>query len=135
MSPVIVTRKGTSPGSGEHLAPKTGERHAGWDWTWVGLGVVCTWLLLTGLHRLFGNSPVTASKPPPAAGDVSAQVIVAPPEPPSPTPVPRKVVMHDEAVQATVKSLREHARECPDAPDALSEEQIKDIERRRALIL
>jgi hypothetical protein len=42
--------------------------------------------------------------------------------------------MHDEAVRATVKGLRERVKECPDAPDVLSEEQIKAIEKEGALI-
>jgi hypothetical protein len=44
-------------------------------------------------------------------------------------------MMHYEAVQATMESLRKHARENPDAPDALSEERIKALEKQGALIL
>jgi hypothetical protein len=44
-------------------------------------------------------------------------------------------MMHYEAVHATMESLRKHSRENPDAPDALSEEQIKALEKQGALIL
>jgi len=50
-------------------------------------------------------------------------------------PAQRTFLMHSEAVRETVKSLREHARECPNAPDVLTEEQIKAIEQQGHLIL
>ena len=44
-------------------------------------------------------------------------------------------MMRSEAVEATVKSLRQHAKECPDAPDVLTEEQIQVIEQTGTLLL
>jgi hypothetical protein len=102
-------------------------------WVTVGLGVVCVWLMVSSLFRLLGNkSPVSSGEP------ISAEAIPAsPPEqlPEPPPPPAERTMMHYEAVHATMESLRKHARENPDAPDALSEERIKALEKQGALIL
>ena len=126
MSPVIVDQKGIPP----NKESKGMDRE---DWVWVGLAVVSTWLLLTGLHRLLTDKPTPA--PPAAVANAPAEVVPEPPEPAPPAPPKRTFMMHDEAVRETVKSLREHARECPHAPDVLTEEQIKTIEQQGNLIL
>jgi len=131
MSPVIVVRKGASLKQDRDGAGSDGEGLSSRDWVWVGLALVCTWLMLTGMHRLFGGNPAPPPPTPPAIVDAIK------PFPPAlePEPPPRVFMMHDEAVRATVESLRQHAKECPDAPDVLSEEQIRDIERQGTLIL
>lgn len=102
-------------------------------WVTVGLVVVCAWFMVTGLSRLFGNkSPVSSGE------SRSVDAIPAPsPEqlPEAPAPPAARTMMHYEAVHATMESLRKHARENPDAPDALSEERIKALEKQGALIL
>ncbi|MEI8351110.1 MAG: hypothetical protein WCG36_02240 [bacterium] len=132
MSPVFVAQKGVPPGP-KAPPPDTPEgRFAPGDWMWVGIAIFCTWLLLTGLHRLFSGAPELAASPPPS--------VIPPPElqtttePPKPVPT-STYMMRSEAVEATVKSLRQHAKECPDAPDVLTEEQIKVIEQTGALLL
>ena len=125
MSPVIVNQKVISP----KKESKGMDRQ---DWVWVGLAVVSTWLLLTGLHRLFTDKPAPATAP--AVANAPTEVVPEPAEPAPPAPPKRTFLMHDEAVCLTVKGLREHARECPDAPDVLSEEQIKAIEKQGSLI-
>jgi hypothetical protein len=123
MSPVIVVQKKVPPDN-------TGEKWGSRDWIWMGLAMVCTWLLLTGLHRLFTDKAVTP--PPPSVPAITPTEALQ--EPPAPLPPPRTFLMHDEAVRATVKGLRERVKECPDAPDVLSEEQIKAIEKEGSLI-
>ncbi|MEI8140337.1 MAG: hypothetical protein WCI03_10775 [bacterium] len=127
MSTVIVSKKQTPPDN-------PGEGFARRDWIWVALAMVCTWLMLTGLHRLFSGQPAQPPSPP-LAVESPKEDLPAPEEPPTPTPPQRTFMMHDEAVRATVKDLREHAKECPGAPDVLSEEQIKAIENQGLLIL
>jgi hypothetical protein len=127
VSPVIVARKGDlaspeGPGPGKESAGLGGK-----DGAWIGVSLACTWLLLTGLHRLFSANPLPNAQPP-------VEVINTPAVPP-PEPLPRAFIMHDEAVRLTVEELRKRAIECPDAPDVLSEEQIKAIERDGALLL
>ncbi len=102
-------------------------------WVTVGLVVVCAWLIVTSLSRLFGNKPPVSSGEPKSADALS----VPPPEqrPEAPAPPVERTMMHYEAVHATMESLRKHARENPDAPDALSEERIKALEKQGALIL
>lgn len=119
MSPVIVARKG-------ELARNEGP-DSGKDWVWIGVSLACTWLLLTGLHRLFSIKPLPETQPP-------VEVVNTPVIPPS-EPTPRVFIMHDDAVRMTVEELRKRAIECPDAPDVLSEEQIKAIEKDGALLL
>jgi hypothetical protein len=102
-------------------------------WVMGGLVVVCAWLMVTGLSRLLGNKPPVSSGEP-----RSAEAIPAPPPeqlPETPAPPAERTMMHYEAVHATMESLRKHARENPDAPDALSEERIKALEKQGALIL
>lgn len=104
-------------------------------WVMGGLVVVCAWLMVTGLSRLLGNkSPVSGGEP------RSADAIPVPPreqlpETLAPAAPVERTMMHYEAVHATMESLRKHARENPDAPDALSEERIKALEKQGALIL
>jgi hypothetical protein len=145
VSPAIVIRKRTPSDGQRERVKEPGERGVMRDWIWVGIAAACTWLLLTGLHRLFSGPPsvlppsVAPAESPASESGVSLPGPVATWTPSlehlAPVLPPRTIMMRDEAVRVTVESLRQHARECPDAPDALSEEEIKDIERQRALIL
>jgi hypothetical protein len=134
MSPVTSVRKGKLAIREDDGAPvKTEARLSSRDWMWVGIAALCTWLMLTGLHRLFQSKPVTAAVPTATVAQPTQPLL---PESPPPTPPPeRKIIMHADAVQATVESLRQHSKDNPEAPDALSEERIKAIEEDRALIL
>ncbi len=136
MSPVMVVRKGAPLKKDGAGAGKGAEGLAGRDWVWVGLALACTWLLLTGLHRLFSGNPAPLPSVPPVDAEAAAQT---PPESSVSAPgdelPPRVILMHDEAVRATVEGLRQHAKECPGAPDVLSDDQIRAIEREGMLIL
>lgn len=134
MSPVIMVRKGTPSRMGRDR-PDEGEGPSGKDWMWLGLAAFSTCLVALGLRLVLSTHPapptphVETTRPP-------EPVPVVQPESSAFDSPPGSVrLMHDEAVQATVQSLREHAQENPEAPDALTEEQIKAIEAARALIL
>jgi hypothetical protein len=104
-------------------------------WVMGGLVVVCAWLIVTGLSRLLSNKPPVSSGKPSSAEAIPASPPEQLPEAPSSAPPTARTMMHYEAVHATMESLRKHARENPDAPDALSEERIKALEKQGALIL
>jgi len=138
MSPVLVPGKKPVVRTVKPPSEEGGLNPAGRKWVLLGLAMVCVWLLVTGLFRLLGNtSPVSANAPnaPNVTAATSVHLPEQPPEVPAPAPPVERTMMHYEAVQATMESLRKHSRENPDAPDALSEERIKALEKQGALIL
>lgn len=134
MSPVFVAQKGVPPGPKAPPRDKTEERFSTSDWIWAGIAVFCTWLLLSGLHRLLTKPPEATEPPILLAAPTPTPETPPPAQPPAPRPT-STYMMHSQAVEATVKSLRQHAKECPDAPDVLTEEQIKVIEETGTLLL
>jgi hypothetical protein len=68
--------------------------------------------------------PTKTTETPPAATPPSAATDVPPPR-----TIPQSV-----AVSVTTESLRRHTRENPNAPDALSEDRIRAMERDGALV-
>lgn len=135
MSPVVVNAKPRPAGKSRSKAHVPDVRLTAKDW----LLMVSLWLgaclLLMGLHWLFSGEPVIEAVPAEAVGS-PAPASPAPAATPEPAPAEeRKVVMHADEVQATVDSLRQHAKESPEAPDALSEEEIRAIEEKGVLIL
>ena len=116
------------------------------DWLWLvwvvaGSAVVC--LVVGWLATRAGTTSRPASSTPVAAAAAPVPPAPLPPSEPimvgsvgteRPDEPEERTLSHYDAVRMTVRDLREHARRDSKAPDALSEERIKAIEARGAVI-
>ena len=116
------------------------------DWAWLGMVILCVCLVGLGLAWIatrvgtstaVGPSAVTVVKKhwtaPPPPDEVTVVTWPAPAEV-LPEPPPVYDLPQEEAVKITVDALRQNAKNDPNAPDVLSEERIRAIEARGALI-
>lgn len=122
--------------------PQQGSGITAREWFWMGAGALGTLIVLVVVHRTLSElieAPATPPREAPAHIDapVPAPPPPQPPEPIVPVYTPSKTlppVPKDES-KLTAEMLRKHSRENPDAADALSDEEIQEIQRRGAVIM